>query len=230
MNKELHKQASGSSCALPRDPSRSSGKVAARKSDSSRPDATQFRASRADSANPSNDLVADAVASTLVQYGVRAGVSLIAKILRDPRVVESLSELVCDVIRQVRDQPASEISSQAPEPRHDLRVLVVGLSDRQIADFAREYRGLLSLRFHNGHDVTSDLRVALEEANVVISMDGSVVSDAERLIGQVAPDYLRERNGLAGLRVRLADLALGAKHRADRNSEHGNRSRSEEQL
>lgn len=145
---------------------------------------------------------------SLVRYGIRAGASVLAGVLRDPIVQQAIAELVSEAMQRAvgswkAQEPAISIAEQGAAP-----VKILGLTDQQASEFARAYRGILRLAFYKGDSVSNDLRSAIAEGGTVIAMEGSVSTDVVRLLRQLVPDYIRHTNGLSGLRQRLADMAM----------------------
>lgn len=150
----------------------------------------------------------DGVASALIAHSIKAGASVLTGILRDPQVQSAVATLLADALRQVAvpNEGAHHTATNVAEGPPSVAIL--GLTDQQSSEFARAYRGLMTLRFDRGTGVTSALRDAVSMSDVVIAMDGSVAQDVSRLLDSLAPSYVRHTNGLAGLRTRLADLAM----------------------
>ena len=153
----------------------------------------------------------DALVAALVQYGIRAGASVVTGILRDPAVQASVAGLMADVIRQLSKSWTGGPGAATVAAEADIDpsvVLVVGLTDAQAAEFARAYQGILQIKFDKGDAASTALRTAVARASLVIAMDGTISSEVHRLLQQLAPSYIRHTNGLSGLRTRLANLAM----------------------
>lgn len=159
-------------------------------------------------APPAEIVDEDKVTSPLIAYGIRAGATVLTGILKDPQVQRAVAELLADVLRQGA-MPTEASRLAPPGPAQDPpSVTILGLTEQQSSEFARAYRGLMTLRFDRGDGVTQALRDAVGASDVVIAMDGSVAQEVSRLLHRLAPSYVRHTNGLAGLRTRLADLAM----------------------
>lgn len=151
----------------------------------------------------------DPIVDALIEYGIRAGSSVVVGILRDPVVQKSISELVADILRASNSlAKIDSVEDTQREAEGPQEILLVGVTDDQSKEFARTYRDVLALQFDKGTAITSGLRAAAARADIIISLERAVSSEVSRLLQQVNPDYIRHTSGIAQLRQRLAELAL----------------------
>lgn len=153
----------------------------------------------------------DPTVDSLINYGIRAGSSMLVGILRDPGVQRSIAELITDVLRNSADLTRPQLADHSPvssATSSTNEILIVGLTEEQAREFGRTYREVLSLQFDKGTAITPGLRAAASRADIVIAIDRTVSSEVARLLHQIVPSYIRHTSGIAGLRQRLADLAM----------------------